>query len=62
MAVFKIVCVAIAAICAMICFCAKLFISEKKYPNENQRLKILVRIRVYCFLAMLILMFICVIF
>lgn len=60
--VFKLISVGVFIICAIIAFLIKYFLPEAKYKNDPmQRIKILVRVRVICFVLMLILLFICIV-
>ena len=56
---FKIICLALLTAGAIAFMIMPRIISEKKYPNHNQRIKILTRIRLGLFLGMLIVLFLC---
>lgn len=57
--VFKIICLAIFTIAAIICFLTPYYVNEKRFPNATQRLKLIVRVRLVCLLTMLALLAIC---
>lgn len=57
--VFKIICLVLISVCAGAFMLTPKFISEKKYKNSDQRIKLIVRIRLGFFLAMMILLLIC---
>ena len=59
--VFKIICLALISICAGGIMLSPKFISEKKYKNNDQRIKLIVRLRLGFFLAMMILLLLCLI-
>lgn len=56
---FKIICLVLISMCAIGTFIAPHIISEKKYQNHTQRIKIITRVRLGLFLGMLILLFLC---
>ena len=56
---FKIVCLVLISMCAIGTFLTPYIISEKKYPNQTQRIKVMTRIRLGLFLGMLVLLFLC---
>lgn len=56
---FKIICLALLTAGAIAFMIMPRIISEKKYPNHNQRIKVLTRIRLGLFLGMLIVLFLC---
>lgn len=63
MANVKLVFFVIMVILACVIFVTPLFFPEKKGSKENngKRIRVIVRIRMGCFLAMLILLFLCVV-
>ena len=57
--VFKIICLVLISICVGGLMLTPKLVSEKKYKNNDQRIKIIVRIRLGFFFAMMILLLIC---
>ena len=58
---FKLICLIIFAVCAVAVMIIPKIFNEKKYPSNTQRIKLIVRVRMILFLAMMILLFICVV-
>ena len=56
---FKIICIALLSAAAIAFMIMPRVISEKKYPNNKQRIRLVTRIRLGLFLGMLILLFLC---
>ena len=56
---FKIICLVLISICAAGTFLAPHIVSGKKYPNQQQRIKVMTRLRLGFFLGMLVLLFLC---
>ena len=61
MFVFKIICLVLFTLCAIASLIVPKIVSEKKYPNNAQRVKLIVRIRMGLFLGMLVFLFLCVV-
>ena len=62
MVVVKLVFVALIAVCLLVSYLIKFFFPEEKYKNNPmKRVKIIVRVRLGCFLSSFILLFICLI-
>lgn len=59
--VFKLICLGLFTICAIMSLIVPKIFNEKKYPDNRQRIKIIVRIRMGTFLGMMVLLFLCVI-
>lgn len=59
--VIKIVFLIIATILALVCVLANRFFPEKNYQNQSYRIRLVVRLRMICFLVMLVLLFIVVV-
>ena len=57
--VFKMICLAIFTLCAIATVLTPKIISEKRIPDNAKRIRVVVRIRMGCFLGMLVLMLIC---
>ena len=56
---FKIICLALLSAGAIAFMLMPRIMSEKKYPNHNQRVRLVTRIRLGLFLGMLIVLFLC---
>ena len=56
---FKIICLALLSVGAIAFMLMPRIMSEKKYPNHNQRVRLVTRIRLGLFLGMLIVLFLC---
>ena len=62
MTVAKLVFLAVMTMCAIVAFLAPMFAPEQKYKNNNgQRLRIIVKTRMICFLIFLVMLLLCVI-
>lgn len=62
--IVKIVFLVIMSICAIISVCAGLFVNRNNKKNPNKQVNVskgIVRIRMACFLLMLVCLFICVV-
>ena len=60
--VFKIICLVLLTCAAIVSLIVPKIFSEKKYPNQKRRIQLIVRVRMGCFLGMMVLLFICVVF
>lgn len=58
---FKIICLILMTIAAFGVVITPMFFTEKKYPDAKKRIRLMTRVRVGCFLTMLILLLICII-
>ena len=59
--VFKMICLGIFTLCAIATILVPKILNEKRIPDNAKRIRVVVRIRMGCFLGMLILMLICLI-
>lgn len=59
--VFKMICLVIFTLCAIATVLVPKIITEKRIPDNAKRIRVVVRIRMGCFLGMLVLMLICLI-